>query len=122
MIILDSNIVIYSIQKGYQYLRDYLSDYHLAISKITIIEVLGYHHLTDPEKVGLSVLLDSFDQIPISDEIINRAVALRQQRKISLGDSIVAATSIESSAILITANVRDFSWIKDLEVYDPIIK
>jgi predicted nucleic acid-binding protein len=32
---------------------------------------------------------------PISDETVNKAIALRQQRKMSLADSILAATASE---------------------------
>lgn len=43
MLLLDSNIIIYSIEPGYQHLRDYLEGKQLCISKISKIEVLGYH-------------------------------------------------------------------------------
>ena len=40
--------------------------------------------------------------IPISDETINKAIALRQQRKMSLADSILAATASENDSELVS--------------------
>ena len=48
------------------------------------------------------------------------AVALRQQRAMSLGDALIAATALRGQLVLATHNIDDFSWIKALEVFDPI--
>ncbi len=120
MFLLDSNIIIYSVEQGYQYLRDYLFDHHLVVSKISFLEVLGYHKITEEEKANFHKLFEVFDQIPITDDIVDEAVKLRQARKISIGDSIIAATAIVKSATLLTANMKDFDRIEELKVVNPI--
>ena len=45
---------------------------------------------------------------------------LRQQRALSLGDALIAATAIYHGLPLATHNKRDFEWIKSLEVIDPM--
>ena len=58
--------------------------------------------------------------MPISDEVIQKASTLRQQKKMSLGDALIAATALIHGLTLVTSNVKDFEWIKDLSVLDPL--
>lgn len=48
------------------------------------------------------------------------ATTLRQRRKMSLGDAIIAATAIEKNLALVTHNVKDFRWIAGLHLIDPL--
>jgi predicted nucleic acid-binding protein len=48
------------------------------------------------------------------------AIELRQQRAMSLGDALIAATALNENIALATHNTKDFSWIKSLTVLDPI--
>jgi len=45
---------------------------------------------------------------------------LKQQRKISLGDAIIAATALEHSLQLVTRNSKDFAWIDELRMLNPM--
>lgn len=121
MVLVDSNIIIYGSQAGYQYIRDYLATQDVAISKITLIEVLGYHLLEKGEKIKLEKILSACYQLDIDDQLIQKSIALRQQKKISLGDSIIAATALHHQLMLITANEVDFNWIPDLKIRNPIL-
>jgi predicted nucleic acid-binding protein len=47
-------------------------------------------------------------------------INLRQQRKMSLGDALIAATCLEHNEPLATANVDDFKWIAGLDVVNPL--
>ena len=58
--------------------------------------------------------------IYISQAIVEQAVELRQKRKISLGDSIIAATAIVNDLTLITANIADFKWISNIKLLNPL--
>ena len=122
MILVDSNIVIYGSQPDYQPVREYLSPEDLAVSKITLIEVLGFHALEEAEVQKLEQLFANCYQYDVSDKVIERAIALRQQRKMSLGDAIIAATAMQHQLTLITANEQDFSWIANLQIHNPISK
>ncbi|MDF9800335.1 putative nucleic acid-binding protein [Catalinimonas alkaloidigena] len=117
---IDSNIVIYGSQAGYQYLRDYLGKQNIAISKVTLIEVLGYHLLKENEKIRLGQILSTCHQFTIDDVIIQKSIDLKQQKKMSLGDAIIAATALHYQRLLVTANTSDFSWISDLQIHNPI--
>jgi predicted nucleic acid-binding protein len=120
MILLDSNIIIYSSQAGYQYLRDYLAKQSVGISKITLIEILGYHLLEKEEKIKLEQVLSACHQFDIDDELIQKSIAIRKQKKMSLGDVIIAATALQHQLLLVTANEADFNWISDLQLHNPI--
>ncbi len=52
-------------------------------------------------------------------EIIERAASLRRQRRMSLGDAIIAATALENDLILATRNIGDFQWVEGLSLFDP---
>jgi toxin FitB len=53
-------------------------------------------------------------------ETFTTAIELRRQRKMSLGDALIAATALEHRLILATCNVKDFEWITGLKIVNPI--
>jgi predicted nucleic acid-binding protein len=80
---------------------------------------LGYHKLSEYDGKYFGKFFDSLTAIPISDEIIKGSIRLRQQHKINLGDSLIAATAIEYDLALVTNNSKDFKWINTLTLIDP---
>ena len=120
MLLLDSNIVIFATKPNYDELRKYLSTSSLAVSAITYLEVMGYHLLQDEEKDLLGKFFNSIRVFQIDSQVIIAAVNLRQQRKMSLGDSLIAATALVYDSLLVTNNTSDFSWIEGLKLHDPI--
>ena len=120
MNLLDSNIIIYSAQPEYAYLRSLIFDKNSAVSKITQLEVLGFHRLNTSEKEYFTACFHFLKCYEISDSIINHAIALRQQRKRSLGDAIIAATALHFNATVLTRNVEDFLDISGINVLNPI--
>ena len=54
--------------------------------------------------------------LPIDEAVIAEAIRLRQQRKRSLGDSIIAATGLLCNLPVLTNNFADFSDIDGLRV------
>lgn len=119
MYILDSNIIIYSLSPDYQLIRDFLVGKNLACSIISKIEVLGYSKLKQKEIEGFQIFFNKIPILPLSEEIAEGSIHLRQLRKITLGDSIIAATAKFHKAELITANADDFNWIEKLQVINP---
>jgi toxin FitB len=119
MRLLDSNIIIYATDPENEWLRIWLEAEPFAISQISQIEVLGYHQITPEEITDLQEFLYSSNILPVSDEVANMAIALRQQRKISLADSILAATALENDLELVSRNVDDFKWIAGLRLVNP---
>jgi len=120
MKLLDSNILIYSQLTEYAYLRPLIFDKESAASKITQLEVLGFHRLDNKAKQYFVSCFQFLNLIEINGSIIDRAITLRQQRKMSLGDAIIAATALYYNATVITRNVNDFAEVAHLNAINPI--
>ena len=93
--LLDSNIIIYAQQAEYAYLQDFVIENAPFVSAISFLETLGFHRLTLLEKQSLESFFASTVQLPLESKIIYRAMLLRQQRKMSVGDALIAATALE---------------------------
>lgn len=88
----DSNIVIYASRPEQTRLRRFISEYVPAVSIITYIEVMGYHRLQEAERLQLEAFFQAAEILPLSEPVAAQAVDLRQQRNMSLGDAVMAAT------------------------------
>jgi predicted nucleic acid-binding protein len=118
--LLDSNIIIYAAEPGYDAVRSFIAPEQPLVSVVSKVEVLGYHNLLPENKQRLERLFQIFPLLPITDAIVEQAINLRQQRKISLGDALIAATALTHGLIWVTANVKDFDWIDELEIVNPV--
>lgn len=118
--LIDSNIFIYAIKPEFQSIRNWIFNNDISVSDITLIEVLGYHRLMQEDKTDFIKLFNCAQKIPLSSQIVKLAIYLRQQRKISLGDSFIAATAIQNNKTLVTRNIKDFEWIDDLKRFNPV--
>lgn len=118
-VLLDSNIIIYSVSPEYAPIRKALLDFDIYISKISIVETLGYHKLQEPEKSQIEQLILLFGHYDITDTIIQKATKLRQTKKMSVGDAIISATATIYQLPLMTRNSGDFEWIDGLTIINP---
>jgi toxin FitB len=116
--ILDSNIIIYAAQSEHQFLRDFIVQHAPAVSAVSYVEVLGYHKLGN-EKQLLEAFFKVATVLPLSDDVLIEATKLRQLRKLTLGDALVAATALVYNRTLVTRNDKDFVWIPNLTVMNP---
>ncbi|MGA0556605.1 type II toxin-antitoxin system VapC family toxin [Larkinella sp. VNQ87] len=116
--IVDTNVVIYSIRPEFEMLRDYLdaNRSRLRVSQIIKIETLGYHKLTTEDRIKFEVFFQIVPSFSLSEQIINEAIRLRQQRKRSLGDAIIAATALLHQLPLLTNNTADFADMDGLQL------
>ena len=117
--LLDSNIIIYSAQPQYPQLRELIAEHLPAVSALSYLEVLGYHLLTDQQRQYFEEFFQVAQVLPISQAVLTQAVALRQQRRMTLGDAIIAGTALVHELTLITRNVGDFRWIAELNLLNP---
>ncbi len=117
--LLDSNIIIYASKPEYADLRAFIAEHTPAVSAISYVEVLGYHKLTDSERQDLEAFFAAAPILPLSDTILHNAVRLRQQQKMTLGDSLVDATAMVYHLTLVTRNTDDFDWIHGLSLLNP---
>ena len=118
--LIDSNVIIYAAQPHHIDLRQFIDEITLSVSVVSYIEVFGYHKLEEDERQYLEQFFQKTEILPLSDTVMHRAVSLRQQRRMSLGDAIIAATAIVHDRILVIHNVQDFLWISELNVLDPL--
>lgn len=118
--LIDSNLIIYATQPPYSQLRSWFVEYATHYSAISRLETLGYHLLGDAEKEAITAILENLDVLMIGKATLEMAIVLRQQRKMSLGDALIAATCLEHNLPLATANSKDFEWIADLVIHNPL--
>ena len=90
------------------------------VSVISYIESFGYQRLTEEEGLQLTLMFQRTRLLPLTDTIAQQAVNLRQQRRMGLGDAIIAATAMIHNLALVTHNTEDFRWIAGLELLDPL--
>lgn len=117
MLCFDTNIIIY-IANG-TIGADFIGDEAILYPSIVRIEALGYSSILSIEEQRVRELLATFTEAPLTNTVIEHAIKLRQGKRMSLGDSIVAATALENNCQLLTANVDDFSHINGLNVSSP---
>lgn len=120
MVLVDSNILIYATQPEYAKLRQWLLDTLPKFSIISRVEILGYHKLQEAEQSALTELLDNLELVYLTPACYEIAIQLRQQQKLTLGDALIAATCLEQSYTLATANIGDFIWIEEFKVFNPL--
>lgn len=120
MILLDSNIFIYSAQPSFAYLRSLVSDPLNAASAFTMLEVLGYPALAPVDKAYFEAAFKILQIFDINQTILSQAIKLRQTRRMTPGDSIIAATALVHGYEIYTRNKADFNWIAGLKVVNPI--
>jgi predicted nucleic acid-binding protein len=117
--LVDSNILIYAAQPAYTHLQQFIATHAPAVSAVSYVEVLGYHQLDDEERQYVEAFFRLARVLPLSQAVLEQAVALRQQRKMSLGDALVAGTALVHGLTLVTRNVEDFQWIQGLSLLNP---
>ena len=111
MIVLDSNLLIYSAQNGFAFLRVLIRDGETYLSAASKLDTLGYSRLSADERTYFENVFNTATVLSITDDIIDKAVELRQQKKMSVGDCIIAATALLNNCELYTKNTKDFIHI-----------
>ena len=89
------------------------------ISVAVEIEVLTNHEI--PNKMPL---IENFIRLAtilsLYKTVTNKTIELRRyNKKMKLGDAIIAATALVHGLILLTNNTKDFTHIQELLVIDP---
>jgi len=120
VIILDTNIFIY-LSNG-MLGRNVIANNDVSHASITKVEALGFSSIPANELLLLEALFGESYSLPLTDSIVDLAIRLRQAKRMSLGDSIIAATALENDLTFWTANVKDFSHINGLDVFNPLDK
>ena len=117
--LLDSNVIIYAAKLEHEALRHLIVEHAPAVSAVSYVEVLGYHRLTEQERRHFESFFAAAHMLNIESTVLEQAIRLRQQRKMTLGDALVAGTALAHGLTLITRNTQDFRWIDALHLLDP---
>src|SRR5579871_3865080 len=81
-------------------------------SVINKIELLGFHNV----KSEIIELLNAGVILGLTENVIDKTIALRRSYRIKLPDAVIAATAITHNLTLITNNLDDFKNIMELKV------
>ena len=117
--IVDSDLIILASKPVNIDVRAWVIQCRGSISAITRVEVLGFRNLEESERMILDSILERLTAIPITDDVLDEAIRLKQTKKMSLGDSIIAGTAILHGGELATRNLKDFQNIPGSNVGDP---
>lgn len=88
MALLDSNLLIYSYQTDFVYLKPLVLERNNCVSLISKLEVLGFSRLQAIEKLYFENVFKILKILPINDSVIDKAIGLRQEFNMKSNDSI----------------------------------
>ncbi|OJW17886.1 MAG: hypothetical protein BGO49_30835 [Planctomycetales bacterium 71-10] len=117
---LDSNLIIYAARPEYPGLRRLIAERAPAVSAVSVVEVPDYHKLSTAERAHFEAFFATAEVLPLDEAVVTRAVSLRQSRRMTLGDALIAATALVFGRELLTHNLKDFAGIPGLTASDPI--
>lgn len=119
--LLDTNILIYYFNGDMEEsVKNKVSDILRASFQISVIskmEFLGFP-FNQQENLDALQFIQHATIKPLSDQIVQRVIDIRQSNRIKLPDAVIAATAIEYSATLVTRNTKDFKSL-NLEIFNP---
>ena len=119
MRLLDSNILIYANQPEHSFLRAWVLAPDTRVSALSIPEVLGFAELDPVAEAEFEEWFEALFLFDVTRAVLRRSATLRRERRLKLGDAIIAATALEHGCELVTRNVGDFTGIRGLTVINP---
>jgi len=90
-------------------------------SVITRLELFGFPGLTEADEGKIRELLQAFEEVAVTSDIIDRAIEIRRKTKGKVPDAIIGASAVVLGCNLITRNVADFKAIDGLKVINPYL-
>jgi hypothetical protein len=75
--------------------------------------------LSEARRARLQEIVESLVELEMNDPVVQRAIALRRQKKMNLADAIIAATALVHDVPLVTRNGEDFRHIAGLVIINP---
>ncbi|MES2704120.1 MAG: type II toxin-antitoxin system VapC family toxin [Bacteroidota bacterium] len=119
--LIDSNAIIYFCNgklpvNG----KSFLSSIELKISIISNIELFAAKNISEKEQLILKKIVAIANVYPVSAELVEATIHIRQQYRTKLPDAIIAATCLTYDLVLVTGNVNDFKSISGLKIVNPL--
>ncbi len=115
----DSNILIYAADPDDTCCSPFAERDAAAIASVSRIEVLGFsgfENLSLDHQTRLHEMVASIVEMSLDEDVIRRAIGLRQQKKMCLADAVIAATALAHNIPLVARNVDDFKHVKGLKL------
>lgn len=118
--LIDTNVIIDNFgNKLPANAKAFVNGLDITISAVTQIEVVGWLNASEQQLKPLYDFMELATILPINEDVIEKTIAIRQTKKIALGDAIIAATALVYDLVLISRNTSDFKNIQGLKVIDP---
>lgn len=120
MMLIDSNIIIYYFN-GVQKSRDFLNQHagNMAISTITVSEVLAFPMSEERLNITQQFLEDNFVWLDVTRDIIFKSAEIRRQKKVKTPDALIGATAICHGLTVASRNEKDFTALA-IPLINPI--
>ena len=119
--LLDTN-VLSKIFYGNVDVKNFVDNLETGIETIVYIECIQ-GSISNSDKKRIKRSLQSLDFYPLTNQIAQKAIELIDNhsnvRGLLLADAIIAATTLHYDLILITCNLKDFQFIKNLKLLKP---
>ena len=125
MILCDTNILIEFYRNNPQIVQELrqIGQNQLAVSPITKAELyFGAFNKAELKKIKqhLSLLTPIPLDVSISTIFLQLMETYSLSHKLSLPDALIAATALERDLELYTLNAKDFRFIANLKLYQPV--
>ena len=122
--LLDSNVLIDALAglpHGVRVLQEARKRPEVSViySAITRIEVLGFPNLSEQEEAAVRRLLNEFQEVAVSNAVIERTIQIRKLVRIKIPDALIAASADISQAVVVTRNTGDFQRVPGVTVVHP---
>jgi predicted nucleic acid-binding protein len=122
--LLDSNVLIDALAglpHGVRVLQEARKRPEVSViyAAITRIEVLGFPNLSEQEEAAVRRLLNEFEEVAISNAVVERTIQIRKRLRIKIPDALVAASADTAQAVVVTRNTSDFQRVPGLTVVHP---
>lgn len=121
--LIDTN-VLSKIFYGNVEVKNFLASLKIGIDTIVYIECIQ-GSISNSDKNLIKRSLQSLKFYPLNDQIAQTAIELidkySNSRGLLLAVAMIAATAIEYGLSLVTFNVDDFKFIKELKILTPVI-
>lgn len=101
--------------------KSFLVENAPIISSVTRAELIqGSRNKTDLKTV--KILCQSLEEAPLTEKVTRQAIELMEKFHLANNllflDALIAATALEESLILVTENIKHFSFIPNLKLLD----
>ena len=122
MVLCDTNIIIEIFKGNLKTIEliDKIGLANISISSITAMELL-YGALNKRELNKIKKNINSLKIIDFNEDISERALLLigsyAKSHNLQIPDAIIAATALFYETPLLTYNLKDFKYIKNIDIY-----